>query len=202
MAILDYPGLVWDIATGKKREELEALKVDLAKQRQQIEAMTATVSKMPDGPAKSAAWALRVKAQQAWQPVVREFNDAAIAHNEVSAAIKKASAGLYDPGRFNPSLSALPALIWIGVVAASSAGVLMALATLIDSIKSRSTEVRGYMDQFAGIVREGGNVIEQTGELVRKSSNALLIVAGLVGVYYAAKWVKDRRGMKSAAAPA
>lgn len=201
--VLDYPGLVWDIATGKKREELEALRSELSAQKKQIESMTATVAAMPDGPKKSEAWAVRVKAQQAWMPVVREFNDAAIAHNEISAAIRKASAGAYDPGRVSMTLSGLGILpvVWVGIVVVGSATVLLSLATLIDSIKSRSTEVRGYMDQFAEIVKQGGGVIEQTGELVRKSANALLVVAGVVGVYYAAKWFQGRkRGSPAGAA--
>jgi hypothetical protein len=77
-----------------------------------------------------------------------------------------------------------------------ASGVLLALASLVDSLKSKNTEVKGYMSQFADVVNAGGGVIGQTGKLLGTATTTLLVLAGLYGVYYAAKWYQGTRGTK------
>jgi len=192
MSLSDRAAFVWDVAVGNKAQELEVIRKDLAEQKRMVDEMTRQTQAMPQGPARDAAQVIRNKAHQAWMPVVRQFNEAAAKHEEIRQAIISASVGLYDPGRVNTSLNLLP-LAWIAGVAVACAAAIWALSALIDSIKSQNTQVRGYMDQFAGVLQAGGGVIEQFGNLMGKATWALLAVAGVAAGYVAlTAWKKGK----------
>jgi len=198
MTLSQKAEFVWDVATGAKRDELEALRQDLTAQRKMIDEMTAKVQAMPQGPQRDAAHAIRTKAYQAWMPIVRQFDDAAIEYEKIRQKVITASVGMYDPGPVSTRLAFPAALVWIPIVAVSAGFAIMTLASLIDSIKSNSTQVRGYMDQFASVLQGGANVLEQTGGVIVKSTWALLAVAGVAAAVIV---FKTWKGAKKAVTP-
>jgi len=176
---------VWDVATGKKGEELEAIREELVSMKARIDTMSPGIQSLPPGAAQEQGKNLQIKAWQAYMQQVQEFNLAAVKHNEIANAISRYTLGLYSPGTVSMNLSAVPliAMAWVGVIAGSMIGVIMALSTLMDSIKSRNTQVRGYIDQFSDLLDRGGNLIQKSGEAVSKVAWALIAVGAAFGVF-------------------
>jgi hypothetical protein len=189
----DSLALVWSIANGDKRQELEALRRELVNQKVQIDGMTGGIQATDPGPTRDRLAALQQRAWSAYMASVSTFNEAAVNHNQISAEIARVSMGLYDPGKVDMTLRQLPVLGWIAIVAVSMAAALAGLAMVIDSCRSKTTEVRGYMDQFAGILNAGGGIVDQVGVLVGKSTWALLAVAAVAAAYVGFKGWRGAR---------
>lgn len=188
----NYPALVWKVATGSLRKELLADRAKLLKQRKTFEELTAKIPEISDPARQKELWDLRLKARDSLNKQLKAFNEAAEAHNEVSDAVKTASAGTYDPGRVG--LAAAP-LVWVVGVAGALTAVLIGLSMAIDSYRSESTKVRGYLDQMASVIGSTADLVDASRRL------ALVGMAVLAGyVVYNKFWKKGgaRRGGSTA----
>lgn len=158
------------ILNGEMHKQLKKMRTEQMEANAQIQSVKLEINKLPESSAKANALGLWEKAFAANRERDALVQQAVAKYNQIVNLIQTSSFNTVAPPSLGNLGVAPVALIVGGVV---SVALLMALAGLIEAIKSKGGEYRGYIDQIGDTIGKTGMAIQRTA----LSTGALIAIA-------------------------